>query len=225
MTGLEIFLIYGAYKVVKAVAESLSESGSAKTNTPAPEKLITFVGATNAGKSSTLNALLGYAAFPTSQAHGTTQAILEKDFISGYKLRDTPGIMDSADYSSIIWSAIRISELVIFTTTEELYRPELEMVQQISQRQKQWDIESGTIGRRVLALYVNKQDVKDVTLTNKERTEEVVTIQKQVSLWISAERIVFGSAAPVKERKKQEPQISALKALILTHISTATNKL
>ena len=80
------------------------------SRTPAgtpPERIIAFVGATSSGKSSTLNALLGRTAFVAGQEHGTTTEMAEQPFTHGYRLRDTPGLLDCVDHSHSIWEALR----------------------------------------------------------------------------------------------------------------------
>ncbi|MGA9769887.1 MAG: GTPase domain-containing protein [Blastocatellia bacterium] len=226
MAILETMAIIAAVRAVQAFIKSVNSkpalSAASAPLAARPEKVITFVGATNSGKSSTINALLGYAAFPVGQKHGTTQVVEERSFVNGYRLRDTPGILDTVDYSYLIGEAVKTSDLVIFTATEELYRQELEMLQQIYQKQQQWDIEAASYGQRMLALYVNKRDIKNLLLTAEEYEQEIAAIHKQVSYRVPANRIVLGSAAPISRRGKTSPDISSLKSLISSHISSRT---
>ncbi len=184
-----------------------------------PEKIITLVGTTSAGKSSTANALLGYNAFIVGAEHGTTQSINEKDYINGYILRDTPGILDDHNFEKLILSTIQDSELVIYVTgTGQLYRQELDILQQIRESQIEWDRDSETIGKRQLALYVNREDVKQLTMTSETIIQEANLIKNQVSTWIPAHKVVFGASSPIHKGVRQTPQIDALKSLINSHL-------
>lgn len=186
-----------------------------------PNPIITLVGATSAGKSSTANALLGYEAFSVGVEHGTTKKLSYKDYIKGYSLRDTPGLLDDTSFNSMVWEAIQDSELIIYVTGEgQLYRPELDIIKQIKESQIQWDQDSQTTGRRQLALYVNKEDVKEKTMDSKTIQQEADLIRNQVSQWIPSNKVVFGASSPLAKGIRQPPQIEELKSLIYTHINT-----
>lgn len=200
--------------------ELMLSPASVISETKAPSKTITLVGATGAGKSSTANALLGYNAFKAGAEHGTTTATAEKDYIRGYRLRDTPGLMDDADFYDGVWTAVQDSELVIYTTIGQLYRPELETVKRIRDNQSKWDYESNTSDCRQLALYVNMQDVKEYAMDSATRAREVAAIREQVSLWIPHENVVFGASSPIVKGISQPARIEALQNLIFTHINT-----
>jgi tRNA U34 5-carboxymethylaminomethyl modifying GTPase MnmE/TrmE len=219
---LETLLIYGAYSLLRSWLSSSSTSSTiaVPSLSKAPSKVITFVGRTGVGKSSTANALVGstQSSFQTGAEHGTTTTIVEQSYRQGYRLRDTPGLLDTIDYTPIIWKALEDSELVIYTTTGQLYRPELAFLEHIHASQRQWNLASGTLGRRQLALYINMQDVKDGTMPSAVRNREVAAIQAQVSAWIPTERIVIGAAAPVRHGVQQPARIDDLRSLIQMHI-------
>lgn len=200
MTGLELFLIYGAARLLTKAFGSNSSPRvpSIQTSIFPPEKIITFVGRTGAGKSSTANAVLGYPAFDVGATHGTTTQATMKEFRSGYFIQDTPGLLDNFDYRKIIFDAIKPSELVIYTTTGQLYRKELEVLQEILEKQQTWDNASNSMGKRMLALYVNQQDVREIAKPTYVRAKEEQVIREQVGGWIAAEKVFFGAAAPVK---------------------------
>lgn len=186
-----------------------------------PNQIITLVGATSAGKSSTANALLGYEAFPVGAEHGTTTKVNQKDYKKGYSLKDTPGLMDDTNFKDVIWETLQDSELVIYVTGEgQLYRPELDIVKRIHESQIQWDKDSQTIGHRQLALYVNREDVKKNTMDSQTIQQEANLIRNQVSQWIPSHKVVFGASSPIAKRIKQPPQIEALESLINSHINS-----
>lgn len=186
-----------------------------------PNSVITLVGTTSAGKSSTANALLGYEAFPVGAEHGTTTKVNQKDYVKGYVLKDTPGLMDKTNFNKVVLEAIQDSELVIYVTGEgQLYRQELEIVQRIRENQIEWDKQSHTIGHRQLALYVNREDVREFRMESEEIQQEANLIRNQVSQWIPSHKVVFGSASPRnKERIRQSPRIEVLESLINSHIN------
>ncbi|MFB2917891.1 GTPase [Aerosakkonema funiforme] len=186
-----------------------------------PNQVITFVGTTSAGKSSTANALLGYEAFPIGAEHGTTTKVNQKEYIKGYSLRDTPGLMDDPNFNEVVWEAIQDSELVIYVTGGgQLYRQELEIVQRIHSSQIQWDKDSQTIGHRQLALYVNRVDVKQFTMDSQTIQQEANLIRNQVSQWIPSYKVVFGASSPISKGIRQSPRIEALESLINSHINS-----
>ncbi|HBK22439.1 MAG TPA: GTP-binding protein HSR1 [Planktothrix sp. UBA10369] len=185
-----------------------------------PNQIITLIGATSAGKSSTANALLGYEAFPVGAEHGTTIKVNQKDYTQGYSLRDTPGLMDDTNFKDVIWETLQDSELVIYVTGEgQLYRPELDIVKRIRESQIQWDQDSQTIGHRQLAVYVNREDVKQLTMTSQTIQQEANLIRNQVSQWIPSHKVVFGASSPIAKGIRQTPRIEALESLINSHIN------
>jgi predicted GTPase len=210
--------VAAAAKAYRSYQQSSSPPGSAPPSlTPPPARVITFVGATGAGKSSTLNALLGCAKFPVGQEHGTTTRVLEAQFRNGYRVRDTPGLLDSVDYRALVWNAVRDSELTIYTARQQLLRPELEFLEELAAKQRAWDAETGITGRRRLVLFVNAADVREAASPTTTRLREEQAIRTQVASWIPYDRIIFGAAAPIEGGVVQPPRIDALRALVHAH--------
>jgi uncharacterized protein (DUF697 family) len=193
---------------------SFTIGGVDSAKVTSPTKAITLLGATSSGKSSTANALLGYQAFSTGAEHGTTTKVSSQDYINGYVIRDTPGLMDDADFSEVVWEAVQDSELVIYVTAAQLYRPELELLKRIHESQIQWDRYSQTLGVRKLAIYVNKDDSKKLTMTSQLIQQEADLIRHQISEWVLPDHVIFGSSSPIDKGIRQHPQIESLKALI-----------
>jgi hypothetical protein len=118
-----------------------------------------------------------------------------------------------------VWEAVQDSELVIYVTVAQLYRPELEMLKRIYESQIQWDKYSKTIGVRKLVVYVNKDDSRKLTMTSQIMHQEADLIRNQVSQWVSSNNVVFGSSSPISEGIRQPPQIESLEALINQQIN------
>jgi predicted GTPase len=199
---------YALYKLIKA--------GSASTQPPAPvvttpRKIITFVGRTGVGKSSTANALLGYSAFATSAAHGTTTSIGDKPYSSGFVIRDTPGSMDDVSYMPLVWPALEESAIVVYTTAGQLYRIELEFLEGLSVRQRLWD--GGAVHRK-LVLYVNQCDTREGTMPRALREREEAAVRAQVAPWIAADKMAFGAASPKQNGLEQAPKVDSLRTLL-----------
>ncbi len=191
-----------------------SSTSTYKESIPTPTKTIAFVGATGAGKSSTINALVGYPACKVGAEHGTTTEAAEISYIGGYQLQDTPGLMDDTDFSFFVWEKLKRSELVIYITTGQLYRPELELVERIYNSQKRWDSVSGFSNGRKLGLYINKQDMKECSMDSSTRRREMQAIQEQVSSWIPRDKIAIGASLPVSRGVRKPARIDELKQLI-----------
>ncbi len=220
MTGIEFALFLG----VRALVKHLSQSSGSRVADRASEavelrRLITFVGATNVGKSSTLNALLGRDNFAVGAGHGSTRDLAESPYESGYRLCDTPGLMDTTDFSDEVWSAVRMSELVVYATVGQLYRAETQLIERISRQQREWDGDAGTPNRRRLALYLNKQDAREAMMPRATREEEFAAIQVQVAAWIPKEYVLVGAASPVVGGAGRPARVEALEAFIRSHIA------
>lgn len=184
-----------------------------------PQKIITFVGATSSGKSSTINALTGLSTLMTDATHSTTNQITEVMYKDGYKLRDTPGFLDAPRFKEYMWPILCESSLIVFVATGQLYRPELDLLTEIHHRQQLWDNQSNTSSRRKIILYINKQDIWEQTMTQSAREQIKATIKSQVALIVSTENIIYGSSAPVTNTIPQSPCIDELRANIAQNIS------
>jgi predicted GTPase len=196
--------VLGGYALYKLMSSS---SAGAR-----PRRIVTFVGRTGAGKSSTANALLGYPAFATSAAHGTTTTVDDKPYGSGFVLRDTPGSMDDVGYMPLVWPALEESAVVVYTTAGQLYRVELEFLQTLRMRQRLWD-GPGAEHRRMV-LYVNQCDTREGTMTKALREREELALRAQVTPWIASERIAFGAASPKQNGRELAPRVDALRDLL-----------
>jgi predicted GTPase len=218
---VEAFLLYGLYRVGKVIYEELNTNTVTVNNVASiPDKAIAFVGRTGVGKSSTANALIGNAAFEVDSTHGTTTSIIECDYHCGYKLRDTPGLLDETDYSPLIMDAVKKSEIVIYTTVGQMYRKELDFLQTIKHIQSAWDNQSNTPNRRKLALYVNQQDVAETTKPTAAREREKQAVLEQVVTIVPKENVLFGSASPVRNGRREAARIKELQDFIKKHIQS-----
>lgn len=185
---------------------------------PPPKKVITLIGKTNAGKSSTANALLGRAVFQDSPTQTTTTFIQEAFYRENFKIRDTPGILDQINIVQSIIETTRDSSLIIYVTMEELLRPEIEIISKIYTSQQYLDKLSGTSNKRYLAIFINAIDKMEYLMTRSERELVLVRIRDQVASWIPNTHIVTGSAAPLVNGIRTNPNIYELEMLIDKHI-------
>lgn len=198
---LFILGLYAAKKLFDYITEE-------EVNTEIPiivEDAICFVGKTSSGKSSTANALLGYNSFKTGIEHGSTSQSYEIDYKEGYKILDTPGLMDEGNQEeeAIYWA--KRSKIVIYVTDGQLYQEELEFIENLI---------INYLRDNILLLYVNKSDEKENFMTKADRQKEKRLIIKQVSEIISKEHIAFGAAAPKEKGKDLKPRIEELENLI-----------
>ena len=195
---------------------------SARPATPAsiagipspPEKLITLVGRTSVGKSSTANSLIGVSAFPTGIEHGTTTSFLREQYRSGYVIQDTPGLLDSASTPiDILRAAIR-GGIVLYVTTGQLYREEIAFIKMLHFYQAHWTDSYFKYMPRHLLLFVNMNDTKVRSMPSATRQRELELLVAQVSEWVPRERIAVGSAAP---DDRSPPDVDALANLLAAH--------
>jgi predicted GTPase len=228
MTGLEVMLAYGAYRLIRSCFESSSptiDSCSYVSRTKPAQQIVTLVGKTGAGKSSTANALLERTAFEVGVEHGTTTLIAEEPHPEGYRLRDTPGLLDDVDYTDAIWPSLEDSGLVLYVTNGQFYRQELQFIQRLHTRQRIWN--AATVGasgqRRRMIVFVNFGDVKRLTMPDAERLREADAIRSQVADWVPAEYVAFGAAAPRTRGTVPCAEVDTVRTLIRNHFSTFSN--
>lgn len=206
------WLALGGYVLYKLISTSSANARPPAPVPTLPRKIITFLGRTGVGKSSTANALLGYSAFATSAAHGTTTTIGDKPYHAGFVLRDTPGSMDDVNYMSLVWPTLEEAAIVVYTTAGQLYRVELEFLAALHGWQRAWD--GADRENRKLVLYVNQCDTREGTMPKAMREREEEAIRAQVAPWIPAHRIAFGAASPKRNGLEQPPRLDSLRALL-----------
>lgn len=178
-----------------------------------PERAVAFAGAASSGKSSTINALVGFPACAVGSEHGTTIKIQEVPFQYGYALRDLPGYMDNVGTAGWFSSQAHLAEIVVYVCAGQLYRPELDFLRVLHARQalsnQRW-----VSRRRRLVVFCNKRDVAEAVSTETERMRETAALQRQIAEVAPNTPLVFGSARPRVSR----PDVETLKHLLLSSI-------
>jgi hypothetical protein len=216
-------IVAGA-RILKAILDKKKKQcGYDSTGVPPPtpprrEKFVTLVGRASAGKSSLGNALLGRREFRTGITHGTTTAVQSAEHPDGYTLQDTPGLLDVVDHTGTIWGTLPKSSIVVYVTPGQLYRQEVEFVEQIATRQKRWDVIDRLPVPRELLVFVNFADRKQATMPSSDRLREMDAICSQVSSWISPAAVRFGAADPFSQDDDAKPDVEDLKALIRSQL-------
>lgn len=123
----------------------------------------------------------------------------------GYKLLDTPGLLDSINYEEeIIYQALR-SKIIVYVVTGQLFQEELDFIKYIYLYH---------LTTHTLLLFVNKQDIKERSMPSHVREKERALIKEQVKSWIKSDNVVFGSSSPNENGIPLSPRIKDLENLI-----------
>jgi len=215
---IELLIFGGAYVISKILAEEQQKKSYVKPLVTPPEKLISFVGATGVGKSSTINSLLGKEVCKVGVTHGTTVDSQRHQYRNNFYLQDTPGIMDIVDYLPHLWSAIEKSCLVIFTGKGQLYQPELAFLKQIHEKQTHLNKIAGK-KQRGLSLYINHQDIAIATMTSKNILLQREAIYTQIEPYIPRTYIAFGDAKPTKLNDYSDTGKTELETMIWAYLT------
>jgi small GTP-binding protein len=178
------------------------------------ENSICFIGRTSSGKSSTINALLGYQSSQVCVKHGTTKEVILAGQIPGFNIFDTPGLLDDIDSSDLVWNYVRKSKVTVFVTEGQLAREELDYISKIYDQYNSVQQYS----TRTIILFINKNDVRKVRMDNDELQVEYENICQQVYKWIPNNNIVIGSSSPIINKERVNPDIKDLRNLIELNI-------
>jgi len=197
-------IIYGVYKLLTKYDEA--------SNTPTPPVLpvvgnrICLIGKTGTGKSSTANALLGHEAFAVGAKNGSTAKAIEVVYKNNFTIVDTPGLLDTINHENTIIYELARSKIILYVTSGQLFQTELDFLYKI----RNYHLQSN----QKIILYVNQQDTRERTMPTQQREIEKNSIKNQVISWLPEDKIVFGSASPVKNGALLPPSISELNNLI-----------
>ena len=186
-----------------------------------PKKHITLIGATDSGKSSTGNALLNTQNhFAVGSEHDTTKSVKSGEYINGYMVLDTPGLLGDINFSETIFETAKKSKILVYVTKGQLYRQELDFIEIIGNYQSNWNRKSiSTSNKRFFIVYINMLDVKENSMTKSEIQKERLLVKEQVKRWVKDEHFVFGSSSPLKNGRRVKPNIESLENLIASIIS------
>lgn len=219
-------LIIAAAYAAKTIYTMATREKAAPWSPPPPphynpaKKIIAFVGAASSGKSSTGNALLGRHEFKVGPEHGTTIISQDVDFIDGYSVRDVPGLLDGPRSSQSSFESLKTVELVVYVCTGQLYRQEIEFLNELHSKQSHWNAHSAG-ARRQLILFCNKRDVAIATMTSTELILQDKSLIAQVSGIIPCNRVFCGASRP---KLPLSPDVSGVERFIRTMISERCEK-
>jgi predicted GTPase len=217
MEPITMLLVYGSISAIKYFSQNYNKK-TLSDAPKSPEKIISFIGATGVGKSSTINALLDNEICTVGIEHGTTKKVCDYNYINGYKVRDTPGLLDTENYLSVIWPSVLESQIVVYTTGGQAYRKELEFLEKLFKEQNKLNQETGAKIKRQLMIYINKQDLREFGMSKSMHEKEISAIYSQFEQYAQKENIIFGSSRPIKNGIMQKQKIDALQSTINKHI-------
>lgn len=140
--------------------------------------------------------------FKVGPIHGVTTAIERSRYLdTSYDVVDTPGILDTTDYSSLIRDTVAESEIVVFVTTGQMYQQEYDFFKNLAtSRQK---------NLQTIIVFINKDDLKSATQSSCEIATERRLICEQVQAY--CDDVVFGAAAPIRNGQRQSAEIVTLR--------------
>jgi len=146
-------------------------------------------GRVSVGKSSVLNALLGYNAFSVSILHGETTKVDMQEWqeidAGGIYLIDTPGIneIDGEVRERVAHEVASRSDLLLFVVDSDLTHVELQALKIVAK------------SNRPILLIVNKADQYNESEILKLRS----IVRERVSGIIAPENIIFSAALPAQQ--------------------------
>ena len=208
-----IAIAVAAREVYRAMNSPSSTSTASPTTTSTPkierQKHVVFIGKTNSGKSTLANALFN-TDFTVGPTHGVTSMVQRRYFGDNYwQAVDTPGILDTTDYSCTVLNAVEESKLAVFVTTGQMLRDEHEFLRRVWYK---------SYGYGVI-VFVNKLDTRNFNHTSREIEIENELIRNQVREVSEHIPVISGSASPIRYGQRWQAEIQELQEEINERIS------
>lgn len=155
--------------LIVAGVVALSSRGKGE---PDLDDVITLVGPTSAGKSLLGNDLLGTHAFGVDASHGTTREVRSAVFTNGWRIADTPGILDGEALATIALTQAQRSRVIVVCVDGEMYRQTREWLERY--------FASCTKTKKVCVIpYLTKSDLRRKTMTTRDASKVESAIRGQ----------------------------------------------
>jgi GTPase SAR1 family protein len=160
------FLIAAGVAILAASSREESEVE------PELDNIVVLVGPTSSGKSLLGNDLTRTKDFAVDAGHGTTHTVRTVDYLDGWSIADTPGILDGEAFAALALDQALHSRIVLFCTDGELHRPTREWFEGFLRTCNHSD-------PIIVIPYITKSDLRRLTMISRDAAKIESRVREQ----------------------------------------------